>query len=126
MLGSYIIRNFIGTSVSCSYPYYKHFLSINIFNGSSWLIVGQNKIVEANHRLLNIIQFIYVDSTDRSFSSAVFFFYTYYDITATGVFEVIGKGTNSSIDGVRIPSLLKLYSITLNDSAVYQRLNIYW
>ena len=28
-------------------------------------------------------------------------------------------------NGIEIPSFLKLYSVTLNDSSVFQRLNVY-
>lgn len=67
--------------------------------------------VELHHLPLNFVERLDRQPFHRPLCNAVDLFNAYYDVSSAEVVDVVGKSTDSTIDGNGIPTLFEFYSV---------------
>jgi hypothetical protein len=108
-----LVWHFVWSAFTRRYFDDKDGLSVGFFHIQARLVIRAHQIIVAYHFLFDGFNPIGIYTLHWAQGSAILFFHTYHDVAAACLVEVIGKSTDSAVNGIGVPSSLVFYSLTL-------------
>ena len=115
---SHMFRYFIWSLDSGCHPQYYNHLRIYFFYNYFWKICRNNGVIVTKNLFLNFINLLFLYSFYRTDCYTVLFLHTNENVSAAHIVKIIGKGTYTMINVIRIPSCFKFNSVGFHATLV--------